>query len=98
MKTKITTLMGALLLTGCAHFQTTQTDLSYDKGKPQRTITTKASSYTFFDAKSDLSKFKATQSDKVQSASVGNLTSESSATNAVAMLNAVAQIISALPK
>ncbi len=63
------------LVSGCAYFSTDQTDKSYvdDKGKPTREITTTAKATTFFAGKSELAKFKASQTDKTQSASVGNL-------------------------
>lgn len=75
--------LGALLLmAGCANFSTTQTDTSYnEQGQLQRKITTQASASTLFDARSELAKFKATQTDKTQSASVGSLNQESSSTN-----------------
>ena len=56
--------------------------MSYEKGQPVRQITTKATSTTFFSAKSDLAKFKASQTDKTQSATVGSLGQEGGQTNA----------------
>lgn len=77
-------------LTGCARFNTKQTDISYDnQGKPQRTITTQASASTLFDAKSELAKFKASQSDKTQTASVGSLNQTSTSTNVSAVFEAI---------
>lgn len=77
------------MVVGCARFQTTQTDTSYEKGVPLRTITTKATATTFFEAKSALASFKATQTDKTQSASVGALNQESGgATNAASTAGA----------
>lgn len=71
----LTALPLVIMLAGCAHFGTKQTDVSYEKGSllPQRSITTKVSATTFLSAKSDLAKFRATQTDKTQSASVGSL-------------------------
>lgn len=82
-------------MAGCARFQTVQTDISYDKpspGTPSRTITTKASSYTFFASKSTLAKWKAQQTDKTQGAEVGGLAQSSDAitTNSVALAEAIA--------
>lgn len=66
---------------GCARFTTTQTDLSYDpKGAPQRTITTKASATTFAASKTALAKWKASQTDRTQGASVGQLDQAADAT------------------
>lgn len=87
-----------LLFVGCAHFTTTQTDMSYEKGQPIRQITTHASATTLFDAQSQLAKFKATQSDKTQSASVGSLNESSSGTNVVAALQAIDGIVSHIAK
>lgn len=75
--------------TGCARFATTQTDTSYDKGQPTRTITTRATAHTLFSAKSALANFKATQTDKSQGASVGGLTQETSGSNAVALVEKI---------
>lgn len=83
----------ALALGGCARFNTTQTDLSYEDGKPQRQITTRATASTLFTSRSALANFKASQTDKTQGASVGSLTQESSGTNAVKTLEAVAKIM-----
>lgn len=91
------TLAAILLLSvaGCARFSTTQTDISTTNpyGEPSRTITTRASSYTLFSAKSDLAKFKAVQTDKSQSASVGSLGQESTGTNVVAALHEIGEIL-----
>ena len=71
--------------TGCAQFSTIQTDRYYDAktGKLASEKTTHASSYTFFDSKSALTAFKASQTDKTQGASVGALAQEAYGTNAV---------------
>lgn len=98
------TFVALASLTGCARFTTTQTDLSYATNStsassaPLRKITTKASAFTFFDANSALSKFKAIQTDKSQSASVGDLSQSSSGTNAVEVLDRIVRIMQALPK
>lgn len=89
-----------VLCAGCASFSTTQEDLSYDEftGAATRKIVTRAASRTFFDAKSQLARFKATQTDKSQSAQVGELGQETSGTNAVQVLDRLYKIVSALPK
>jgi len=82
---------------GCARFTTTQSDTSYDDlGKPLRTITTRASAVTFFEAKSALASFKATQTDKTQTAIVGGLNQEASSTNLTAGIQAVTKLVEAL--
>jgi len=87
MKTLI--LMAVLTLTGCASFNTTQTDMTYEKGQPLRQITTQAKSRTFFDSRSSLASFKATQTDKSQTASVGSLNQDASGTNAVDLVTKI---------
>ena len=87
-----------LLAIGCASFTTKQTDVSsYDidrntgKAWPRREITTRATARTFFEGKSALAQFKASQTDKTQSATVGTLTQETTATNLVPIVQAVAE-------
>ncbi len=95
-RTTLTALM-ALALVGCARFSTKQTDLSYDEtGKPQRTITTRASSYTLFSANSKLATFKAAQTDKSQNATVGGLEQASTGTNVSATIQATADLLRAV--
>lgn len=83
-------LLLASALLGCARFSTTQTDISYDsQGKPQRSITTRASAHTLFSAKSQLTNWKATQTDKTQGATVGGLSQESTGTNIANIFEAI---------
>lgn len=98
MKTILATSLLVLALTGCARFGTKQTDLSYDPatGKPLRTITTRASSYTFFSANSRLATWKAAQTDKSQGATVGGLEQSATGTNVAATLGAMADLLRAL--
>lgn len=97
MKTsKLIVLVMALAMVGCARFSTKQTDTRNKDGTT--TITTKATSYTLFESKSQLSNFKATQTEKSQSAAVGSLSQEASSTNVVAVLEAVAKIVQSVPK
>jgi len=84
----------AILLCGCARFHTKQTDVT---SGTNTTTTTEVSATTFWSAKSDLAKFRAFQSAKSQSATVGEL-SMSATNNAVEMLNALANILNAMPK
>lgn len=93
---KIMFILFILSSFGCAHFQTSQTDTTTDKNGMMATRTTRASATTFFDAKSDLARFRASQSDKTQSASVGTLSQEASSTNVVQGLTKVVEIINAL--
>jgi hypothetical protein len=74
-------LCALLSLAGCSTFVTTQTDLSTNPDGTQRTITTKAKATTFWDSGSALANFKASQTDKTQSATVGSLNQFSTATN-----------------
>lgn len=76
-------------LSGCARFSTTQTDYSYENGQQTRKITTKASAITCLAGKSALEKWKASQTDKTQSASVGTMSQEVDGTNTVAIIDAV---------
>lgn len=73
-------------MAGCARFSTEQTDVS----QSGRQITTKITSYTFLAGKSQLGKFKATQTDKSQGASVGSLDQEAGGTNLTALVEAIA--------
>ncbi len=85
-----------LVACGCASFKTIQTESTNKDGS--KLVVTRVAARTLFDAKSDLAKFKAFQSEKTQSATVGALGQESSGTNAVAMLEAMARLAAALPK
>ena len=100
MKGTILVLLAAVATCGCASFGTRQEDASYDPttGQITRKITTRASARTFLDAKSSLAKFKATQSDKNQTASAGDIGMQTTGTNAVAILDKIQGIIAALPK
>ena len=97
MKILFPLLLVAAVLPGCARFTTTQTDVSTvdEKGKPTRTITTKATASTFFEGRSALAKFKAIQTDKSQSASVGELSQETTGTNVSLLAEAIAKGVAA---
>jgi hypothetical protein len=90
MKKQTSLIIVLALLSSCARFSTIQRDISYEKGEPTREITTRATASTFFAAKSSLASWKASQTDKTQGASVGNLTQEADArTNLTAIVEAV---------
>jgi hypothetical protein len=102
-------LFGAVLVglvTGCASFVTDQRDITYEAitngtktaSVPTREIRTRAKARTFWDAKSALARFRASQTDKSQTATVGELGMETSGTNAIAVLDRLATIVKALPK
>lgn len=85
----------ALLLCGCASFKTRQIDERTETDGTKTTISTYAASRTFFSARSDLAKFKASQTEKQQSAEVGSL-NQQGGTNAVQTLRAIADILQSI--
>jgi len=97
MKKHITLLAAACLLafTGCARFSTTQKDIRNEDGTT--TVTTRASAYTLFSSRSDLARWKASQTEKTQGAEVGGL-SQQGGTNTAATLSALAELLKALQK
>lgn len=84
-------LAAALLLSGCATYTTTQTDIS-----PERSITTKVSVRTFWDSDSQLANSKATQTDKSQSATLGTLNQTSTSTNITEQLEILLKLAALL--
>lgn len=90
---KQTAFLLALALAGCAGFNTTQTDERKLTDGSYTKITTRVKSHTLFTSKSDLSKFRATQTEKSQGAEVGSLGQSSSGTNAVRALEALDSIL-----
>lgn len=76
---------------GCARFSTIQTDIS-----PSRTITTRATAYTFFSANNKLATWKASQTDKTQGASVGGLEQAATGSNVVSVIEAMADLARAI--
>lgn len=89
-------LLSTALLTGCATYETTQIDKSITTDpktllSTTREVSTTVKARTFWDAKSELAKFRASQTDKTQSTSVGSLSSESTSTNVNAILESVAR-------
>jgi hypothetical protein len=89
-----------LVVSGCARFSTVQKDISTinKDGSETRTITTTAKASTFFEAKSALATWKATQTDRSQGATVGGLEQQSTGTNTVKLIEALAALVGALPK
>lgn len=79
----------AVLMAGCSSFSTTQSDTSYEKGLPLRTVNTKVKARQFFGANSTLTSFKASQTDKTQGAVVGSLSQEASGTNVIGLVEAI---------
>jgi hypothetical protein len=84
----------ASILSSCAHFTSTQTDVLCDG--TQRT--TKVSISTFLDGKNDVTKLKTTMTDKSQGIGLAGLDQNSSSTNAVEVLRLIAQIVGAVAK
>jgi hypothetical protein len=82
--------MMVFLFGGCSTFRTTQEDSrTNEKTGETTTVKTSVSSTTFFDSRSALANFKATQTEKSQGAAVGSLNQESSATNTVNLIEGV---------
>lgn len=80
-----------LALAGCSSFSTLQTDTRTNETTGETTtVTTRARSYTFFDSKSSLAKWKAAQTEKSQGAEVGGLTQDSSGTNVAKLVESIA--------
>lgn len=81
MKRTIAVIVIALALCGCARFSSVQVDTSYEKGLISRSISTKTKARTVFSSKSDLSRYRATTTDKTQSLGIGSLSQESPTNN-----------------
>ncbi len=80
-------LILCLLFTGCTHFVIDQTERD-SAGILRHTRTTGT---TFFDSKSELSKLRASTSDKTQSTSIGALNQDASSTGAVQVLRIIVE-------
>jgi hypothetical protein len=87
-----------VMSSGCARFTTTQQDITYVNGQPTRKITTRATAGTFYESQSALANFKASQTDKTQSATVGTLSQESGGTNTAATVQAVTELLKTIAK
>jgi len=81
MKKILILLPVATLLGGCVRFTVNQYDRSYDPetGNLVREVVTKPAATTFFAGSSALANWKASQTDKTQTASVGALSQEAGA-------------------
>lgn len=91
--------MMVLFSAGCSTFTTDQTDERINqKTGDKTTIRTRVKARTFWESKSALTNFKASQTERAQGATVGSLNQEVTATNAVQVLNALRGILEALPK
>lgn len=86
--------LSAILLVGCTRLHTTIKTIEKDGTSRE----TESSCISFFDSRSDLQKFKTTNTDKTQSLGIGVLGQESSGTNAVRVLDNVARIVEAAAK
>ena len=90
----IIAVVACLASSGCSTFSTTQTDERINEQTGEKTkVTTKAKARTFWDSKSQLANFKASQTEKTQGASVGSLSQESSGTNTVKALEHIDSIL-----
>ena len=83
-----------LLLSGCARFHSEQIELGTDGTKR----TTHIYVLTVFDAHSDLTKLRASTTDKTQGLSLAGLTENASSTNFVRVLELIATIAAASAK
>jgi hypothetical protein len=78
-------LLTGLLLCGCSTFHSQQIERAPDG----TTRTTDVTASTFFDSRSDLSKLRASTTDKSQTTSIGGLDQSSSSTNINTLLDTV---------
>jgi len=93
-KRMLTTLLACGLAFGCARFHSAQVETAPDG--TQRT--THIYVLTLFDAHSDLTKLRATTTDKTQGMSLAGLSESSSSTNLVQILQLIAAIAAATAK
>lgn len=87
MKTSWLMLIALCHTAGCARFKSTVTEMEYPDGSKERVTVVRAS--TFFESKSELSKLSSGQTDKSQKVSIGALNQESTATNAVGLVESI---------
>ena len=87
-----------VLCAGCARYHITQRDSSTNEdGTPGREITTSIKASAWLSSAQSISNLKATQTDKTQTLGASS-TTQQGATNIVDVLNALANVIGALPK
>ena len=81
--TSLCLVLAMSLLAGCARFSTTQIDRYYNSTNkyPSRVIKTRAGAYTLWASESALANWKAAQTDKSQTASVGTILQQSDVLN-----------------
>ncbi len=84
----------AVVLSGCARFHSQQVETGMDGTKRQTDIFV----LTLFDAHSDLTKLRATTTDKSQSTSLAGLSDNASSTNLVRVLELIAALAAASAK
>jgi hypothetical protein len=90
-------LFGLLLLaSGCARFKTVQRDISGQPDGETRTIETTATAITFAAGEQALSAWKASQTDKSQTASVGSVNQEADASGLMQSLLALGRMAAAM--
>lgn len=95
MKRRLITVAAALaLLAGCARFHSEQIEVGTDGTKR----TTHIYVLTLFDAHSDLTKLRASTTDKTQGMSLAGLSESASSTNFVRVLELIATIAAASAK
>lgn len=80
-----------LVLTGCASYQVTQTDLSPDR----RQIQLEVRALTLFSSSQNISRIRATQTDKTQSFGTESV-GQSGSTNTVATLQALTTLMQSI--
>jgi hypothetical protein len=81
------TILTLGLASGCARFKSTVTERTMPDGTIERVTVVKAG--TLFDSKSELGKLASGQTDKSQRISVGSLSQESSASNALSFAESI---------
>ncbi len=86
--------LAVVLSSGCAQFHSQQIETALDGTKRQTDIKV----YTLFDGKSDLTKLRATTTDKSQSTSLAGLDQTTSSTNLVEILRLIAALAAASAK
>ena len=84
----------ALLLTGCAHFSSHQIETAPDG--TQRV--TQIAVWTLWDAHNDLTKLRASTTDKTQGVSLAGLDQSAASTNTVEILRHISAIVGAAAK
>ena len=91
-------LLAVALLPACAVVRQSLTTTDTQTNGVITVRQSKATAYTLFDASAAVSGLKTANSAKTQSIGLESVDSASSATNAAATLNALANLLGALPK